>query len=150
MRRVIVVAVGFLLLAGCSGSKGTKVTLSGKLTYKDAPVSGVSLVLYPAVGLKEEEPLSIPVAQDGTFEVADVPMGDYKVVVRAAQAPPGLADKMMRGGGGDAETQEKMKKMRESMKASTPFPDKYKDLAKTPLTLKVEKGQKPQELVLTD
>jgi hypothetical protein len=149
MRRVIAVALGLLLLAGCAGSKNAKVTLSGKVTYKDQPVNNASLLLYPAAGPADAEPLPIPVGDDGTFQAADVPPGEYKVVVRAAQVPPGVADKMMRGGGGDPEAQEKMKKMREGMKSTIPYPAKYKDLAKTPLTLSVKKGE-PQNIVLTD
>ena len=40
--------------------------------------------------------------------------------------------------------------MREGMKPTTPYPDKYKNLAKTPLTLSIEKGKPPQDIVLTD
>jgi hypothetical protein len=150
MRRVIAVGLGLLVLAGCSGSKGGNATLSGKVSYKDQPVNGASLLLYASGAAADAEPLAIPVGQDGTFQAADVPPGDYKVVVRASEMPPGLADRMMKGGGGDAETQDKMKKMREGMKATIAYPKKYKDRTTSPLTLTLKKGDPPHDFVLTD
>src|SRR5438270_9875654 len=74
----------FLLaaLVGC-GSANTKARVSGKVIYKDAPVTGGTIQLYPASGPS----FSIYIKPDGTFEVEDAPAGDMKVAVETDSVP---------------------------------------------------------------
>jgi hypothetical protein len=144
MRRSAAVCLVLLLLAGCSGSKTVKTTLAGKLTYKDAPVNNASLNLYPAAG---GEAIIIPVDKEGNFRAADVPAGDYKVVVQGSPGSPGPDTKGM-----TKEQIDKMKDQIDKMKSdpTIPFPDKYKKKESTTLSVTVSKGMAEQTFAMTD
>jgi hypothetical protein len=78
-----------VLAAGCGGgADATKGTVSGKLTVNGkAPVPGCS-VTYTGADNKE---VSASVANDGSYTVSDVGVGDAKIVVKGsttAVAPP--------------------------------------------------------------
>jgi hypothetical protein len=139
MRRIVVVLVGLMLLAGC-GSKGAKGAVSGKLTYNGQPVNGALLTLYPGQ-------YPIPVSQEGEFNVTAVPNGEYKVVVEGTpgqSGPPlvGIPPEKM------AEAKEKAAKM--STPATIKFPDKYKSEATTPLKMTISGGSQNLNLELKD
>ena len=53
--------------------------MKGTITYKGQPVNGALLKLYPTSG--GDIYTAIPVGPDGAFSTADVPPGDYKIVV---------------------------------------------------------------------
>jgi hypothetical protein len=144
MRRSVAVCLGLLLLAGCSGSKIVKTTLAGTITYKEKPVNNATLLLYPAAG---GEGLPIPVDKDGKFRSADVPAGDYKVVVQGSAGSSGPDTKGM-----TKDQLEKMKGSLDAMKSdpTIPFPDKYKKKESTPLSVTVSKGMPEQTFTLTD
>jgi hypothetical protein len=149
MRRIVVVSVGLLLLVGCGG-KSKQGRLSGKVTYKSQPLNSATLFLYPAGG-NGKESFPISVGQDGTFQVTDVPTGDYKIVVQAFSPPAGRMPNLKNvAGDKQAEAREKLEKMQGGSKPTIPFPDKYKDLAKTPLTCTVKGGSQDLPLELTD
>jgi hypothetical protein len=143
MRRIIAVSIGLLLLLGCGGKEG-KSTLSGVITYNEKPLNGATLLLF-SPGSKDGIP--IPVAQDGTFRSADVPQGEYKVVVHGAIGSPGPSTKGM-----TPEQKEKMKAQLDQMKQepTIPFPNKYKTREKTDLTCTVGKGETKVEWQLKD
>jgi len=66
--------VGMAVLPlGCSG--GGKASISGKVDYKGAPVTGGAMTLTPATGTA----IAVPLKADGTFALADVPLGTYTV-----------------------------------------------------------------------
>jgi hypothetical protein len=145
MRRIAVVSLGLLLLVGCGG-KGSKTgVVTGTITYKGQPVNGAALFLHPPGG---GDPILIPVSQEGTFSSSDVPPGEYKVVV---QGTAGAAPAPLKGM--PPEKQAEAKKKLEAMQtpATIAYPDKYKNLATTKLTLSVVAGQdKPVKLELED
>jgi hypothetical protein len=144
MRRNVAVALTLVLLAGCSGGKIVKTTLAGKLTYKDQPVNNATLMLYPAAG---GEAVIVPVDKDGNFRAADVPAGDYKIVVQGSAGSPGPDTKGM-----TKEQLEKMKDQLEKMKTepTIAFPDKFKKKESTTLTVSVTKGMPDHPIALTD
>jgi hypothetical protein len=116
----------------------------GSVTYKGQPVNGAALLLHPTGG---GEAIVIPVAQDGTFKSADIPQGDYKVVVEGTEGQPGpptdrMSPKQL------AKASEKLSKL--STPPTIPFPDNYKSAQTTPLTLSVRGGQQTENFVLTD
>ena len=90
-RSVAAVAVAATLaaLTGCQDS--TKSTVSGKVTYKGAPVTGGIITLKPKTATGAAP--GIPIKADGTFIGTDIPPGDYDVAVStdnvAAAPPPG-------------------------------------------------------------
>jgi hypothetical protein len=141
MRRILAVSLGVLVLVGCS-TKAPKGTVKGTITYKSQPINGGALLLYPT-GQGQE--VTIPLSQEGTFSVADVPVGDYKVVVQPAPTtgvPPASKDMTP-----------EMKARLEALKGpppTIPFPDKYKDKQKTDLTCTVTKGGQTLTLEMKD
>ncbi len=151
MLRTVTVSVGLLLLVGC-GSSANKGLLEGTIKYKGEPVNGATLMLYPAAGADANTtPISITVTQEGTFNAADVPAGEYKIVVRGAGAATD-ASKMMRGMPADkqGEAGQKFQQAYGGAKPTIAFPNKYKDYTTTDLKCTVGKGKQKVDLVLTD
>jgi hypothetical protein len=85
-----------LLFYGCGDSGGPKVgTMVGKISYKGAPLTNGIVQVYGSDGRGG----SGPIAADGTYIVADAPLGDIAITVkvlsssmpgmRKAQRPPG-------------------------------------------------------------
>ena len=70
-------------LVGCGGSSNGKATITGKVTYKHAPVAGGTLTLYPASG----SPYPVGIKADGAFDVSDVPVGQMAVGIDTGSAP---------------------------------------------------------------
>ena len=151
MRQIVRVSVGLLLLAvlvGC-GKRSRYGTVSGKVTYKGQPVNDAALVLYPTAGGTVKNAFTIPVTQEGTFRIADVPPGEYKVVVQGA-------------GKGDDEAallrdlprdkKEKVKSMMEGQRTpvTIPFPDKYKNPNTTDLRCTITDKDQKLDLELKD
>jgi hypothetical protein len=145
MRRIITVSIALLLLGGCGPQKTTG-TVSGTVTYNNQPVNGATLLLYPAGARADEgKEIPIPVGQDGTFSSSNLPPGEYKIVVQANPGDPGPSTRGM--------TPEQLAKMKESLdKLKTPatikYPDKYKQLDRTDLTLTVTPSDQTVNLVL--
>src|SRR5215469_9606821 len=82
MRRILVVSLAILPLMGCGPKRNQGGVVSGKITYKGTPVNGATLRLTPIPGPGEE--VTIPVSQEGTFHTANIPPGEYKIVVEPA------------------------------------------------------------------
>jgi hypothetical protein len=136
MRQVVGFSVALLLvslLAGCGSKRPRPGAVSGTITYKGQPLSGAALLLYPAKP-GAAEPITIPVDDDGSFRITDVPRGEYKVVVEGTEgsveampvkAPPGK----------EAEMKEKLARL--TTPPTIPFPKKYQDRRTTDLTCTV-------------
>jgi hypothetical protein len=144
MKRFAIVALGLLLAVGCNSSKVSKATLSGAIAYKGQAVNGGALRLISTSGGTE---VVIPLAQDGTFRSADVPAGDYKVVVEPSEGFKGPPAKGM-----TPEMQAKMKANPDFNQAGTiPIPEKYKKKETSDLTITVNKsGETKVNLELKD
>src|SRR4051794_30299750 len=99
-------ALSAVLAAGCNSS--TDVT--GKVTYKGAPMSGGSLTLVASDG----NVFSAQLNSDGTFSMVGVPTGDAKIAIvggspAAGTKPPagrGAAKGLSAGRGGPQENPE--------------------------------------------
>ena len=89
MRRFQMISLVLFLgaLAGCGWGETLGVGVSGAVTYKGQPINGATLLLYPTTAGQGAE-VSIPVTQEGTFRTADVPLGDYKIVVQNSAPIP--------------------------------------------------------------
>jgi hypothetical protein len=144
MWRLVPVSIALLLLAGC-GSQTPKGGVSGTVTYKNQPVNGPTLFLYPTTAGQGAE-MTIPVGQDGTFK-SEVPVGDYKVVV---QPNPGGAAFNTKGMKPDQ--LEKMKEQIEASKipATIHIPPKYTKKDSTDWTMTVGKGEQTVTFELKD
>jgi hypothetical protein len=144
MWRFILVFLGSAALVGC-GSKGEpKGSVKGTITYKSQPVNGAALMLYPKSG--SARPLAV--SQEGTFEAADLPEGEYVVVVQPSTGNAGVPSTKGMDPAKAAEVQAKLDAMK-----STPtikIPTKYTGKDTTDLKLTVAQGAQTVELVLKD
>lgn len=69
-------ALAAVLAAGCGKGRG-KATISGKVTYHGAPVTGGTMTIYHA----GSAPYTVPIRGDGTFSSSDLPVGESKVTI---------------------------------------------------------------------
>jgi hypothetical protein len=83
LRSLTAVGACFALTAllGCGGGNGTKASLTGKVTYNSAPVTGGTISLIPTSGASSGVPFPVTIKPDGTFDVGDAPMGPMKVTI---------------------------------------------------------------------
>lgn len=91
MRKIVESAIVLsivLFVVACGGGTSGTGTLTGMITGGDAPMAGVQVILCAVAGEDAEEHLictlrGAPTAttgSDGSFEIADVPTGDYIVM----------------------------------------------------------------------
>jgi hypothetical protein len=76
-----------VVVFGCGDRKNPNAasTVSGKVTYKDAPVSGGNITFKP----EKEGPVYFrPLAADGTYSLTDVPAGNYVVTIETESINP--------------------------------------------------------------
>jgi hypothetical protein len=149
MRQIVRVSAGLVLLVvlvGC-GKRSRSGEVTGKVTYKGQPVNDAALLLYPAGGGPERTPLTIPVDGEGNYRIADVPPGEYRVVVQGAAGENSDAD-LLRVLPPDKRAEMKAKMDKMEIKKTIPFPKKYQDLKTTDLkcTITNEKQQLDLEL----
>jgi len=78
---VLAASLALTALAGCGDS--SKATVSGKVTYKGAPVTGGTLTLHPASGAD----FPIVIKADGSFYVTDAPIGQMAVAIETDSVP---------------------------------------------------------------
>ncbi len=73
------VCLALTALVGCGGSGGGSdtATISGKITYNNAPVTSGTLTLYSSSG----SPYPVSIKPDGTFNVSGVPIGQMEVAI---------------------------------------------------------------------
>jgi hypothetical protein len=75
-----------VVVFGCDNKNpNAPATVSGKVTYKDAPVSGGNITFKPE---KEGPPYSRPLGADGTYSITDMPAGNYVVTVETESINP--------------------------------------------------------------
>jgi hypothetical protein len=144
MRRFLAVSLGLLLLVGCGGRGSRAGVVTGTLTYKGRPVNGAALFLHPA---GEDEPILIPVTEEGTFRTSDVPPGEYTVVVEGTPGTPGPPTQGM--------SPEKLAQAKEKLgnmgtPPTIPFPNKYKSVKTSDKKVTVAAGEQTLNLELTD
>jgi hypothetical protein len=126
---VVGACLALTALYGCGGGDSTKATVSGKVTYKGAPVPSGTITLYPASG--PEYPIIL--RPDGTFNTSDVPVGPMGVGI---STPPAMA---MPAGTDQS-----------AMGKVVPIPAKYKDPKTSGLTWDVTGGKQSKNFELTD
>jgi hypothetical protein len=125
-------AGAMLALAGCGEQRGQ---IDGKVTLDGKPVPGGVVSVYPSKDANPElpgQPVQTQIAQDGTFVVNNVPVGPAQITVE-----PILRLSPIGGGkapGADARYM--------------PIPDRYKDKAKSGLSIDVKSGKQPLDLQL--
>jgi hypothetical protein len=146
-RSLLAIAV-CLALVGLSGCGRGRASVTGKVTFNNQPLTAgtISFVASPNfMGTGTINP-------DGTYTVADAPVGDVIVTVQTPPAPLGPVDKMMKPPPGVKGMPEDMKP--EGARAPTPVkivpaPTKYNSTETSPLHFTVEKGTQTYNIPLT-
>jgi hypothetical protein len=130
------------VLGGCSGSKSKVSIVSGKVTYKDAPVTGGILRFHPTSG---GDPTEGPINADGTFSFGGIPVGPATVTVETDKMRKGETD-YTKG----RKTPEGYKPPEGAASAGVfvKIPVKYKDPKQSDLKVEVKPG-KTEDIVLT-
>jgi hypothetical protein len=138
-RGIALVALPLTLIAalsGCSGSGGKTASVSGKVTYKNAPVTGGQIMFHTSSGA----PIMGAINPDGTFSFGGVPIGPATVTIDT--------DSLKGQAGGSDYT--KMGGKHEGFKAPektggnpvyVKIPPKYKDPKTSKLSVDVKKGK---------
>jgi hypothetical protein len=144
MRRIVTVSILLLFLIGCRPKGGKGGLVQGKLTYKGQPVNNAALILIATGG--KGESVSIPVSQEGTFSSADIPPGEYKIVVEGSSGAG--VDTSRMDPAKLAQAKEKIERMKG--KPTIPYPDKYKSHLTTDLVRTIVKGEQTLDLELKD
>ncbi|HEV3436760.1 MAG TPA: hypothetical protein VG122_05335 [Gemmata sp.] len=144
MWRYVLLSFGLLALLGCGSKKTTTGVVTGSITYKGQPVNGPVLVLYRNTGAGEN--YNIPVTQEGTFNVSNVPEGEYIVVIQPSkemsQTTKGLDPAKL------AENKAKIEEMKTV--ATIPIPKKYKERTATDLKMTITKEDQTINFELKD
>jgi hypothetical protein len=149
MRHLFRISVGLLLvvvLVGCGPRRPRIGVISGTITYKGRPVNGAALLLYPTND-PEGGTITIPVDQDGSFRIADVPPGQYQMAVEGTEGAV-QADLTNIPPERLAEVKEKLSHM--NTPATIPFPKKYKDPKTSGLQCTVSEKNEKMNLELQD
>jgi len=158
-----------LLLFGCTPhNPNAPAKVSGKVTYNGSPVTGGSVVFH----YKEGGQFSAPIASDGTFVAADIPVGEAVVTVETESinpdnkkgdyaSPPGAG--MMAGKYGKAAPPKpssggpgrgaKMSPAPDGSGSNTVYmkiPGKYSDKTKSGLSVTLKEGKQVNNFELTD
>lgn len=127
------------LLAGCGGdSAGPKVgTMTGKITYKGAPLTNGTVQVHGADGRGG----SGPITADGTYTVGDAPLGDVTITVKVLGSAMSGMKPVARPPGTPAMPGE-------SDKAPVTIPANYGDKAKSGLTFTIKSGTQTNNIDL--
>ncbi len=153
---VLVPAIVAVIAAGCGGTNpNAPASISGSVNYKGKPVPGGSVQFYSTTGT----PYSATIGADGTYSVADVPLGDLIVCVETESVNPvhkasagkdaGRREAMMgdrkppagQGGGGSAAPSGDEAKY-------VKIPDKYAKSKTSPITYPVKPGRQVYNIEL--
>jgi len=140
---LLVVALG--VVAGC-GKGGKETTVSGKVSYKGAPVTGGKIGFTPTAGGVTVDGVIRP---DGNYLATDVPPGDVKVTVNTdmvkaagAAGPMGMDPKMMaKHGVTPPPVTPKTAEGGGMATVYVPIPPKYKNPQTTTITKTINKGE---------
>ena len=87
LRQSLATLLVCLLAAGCNRSSIKLYPVKGKVTYKDQPTEGASIVFQPVDGVTPERPMAYgDVKADGMFQLRTehgegATAGDYKVLI---------------------------------------------------------------------
>jgi hypothetical protein len=100
-RWLVCLALGVVLgVAGCNTGPASG-TVSGKVSYKGAPLKGGTVMVFPTG--EGKNPVSAEIKEDGTYTAEKVPTGPAKLSVETESLkPPMVMGQGPAGGGGSA------------------------------------------------
>jgi hypothetical protein len=145
--RLWLAALGLSLsaLAGCGSQE--RANVSGKVTFNNQPLTAGTVTFYAAPNLMGTGPIK----SDGTYSIADAPVGDVTVLVITPKLGPmmGISPKMPKGPGMPSEF---MPPGAADPSAGpikiVPAPEKYGSAETSPLKFNVLKGTQTYDIDL--
>ena len=150
--RSLGIAALFAVLAGCSSgvNPNAPATLTGKVTYNNAPVTGGTLFFH--IG---DNMTSVNIEGDGSYRAPDLPVGDMTVTVDTEMHNPAKKVQKYTGVGG-AGRDKKTEQYKPPEGVVTPtfnyvkIPPKYTDKTKSDLKVTVVAGKQVKDFELKD
>jgi protein-disulfide isomerase len=152
-----------IVLLGCSKKAGQVPTgtVSGKVTYKNAPVTGGAMAFHGKDAAGKDALSRAVLKGDGTYTAIGVPLGDVVVTIETDLLDP--AGKTTKEGK-DAKQFKAIKSeefIKGKLKIATTvpadpeqkyvkIPEKYKSEKTSPLSLKIAEGSQTKDLDLQD
>jgi hypothetical protein len=144
-RWLCVAFVGPLMLAGCSGGKGT---VSGKVSYNGTMLKGGNIVFLSTVG---KPSISCTINEDGSYTAEGVTAGPVKILVETASLkspPPNAAAKKYEPPPGQKLPEGYQTGMTDNSKRYVEIPEKYNDPDKTDQLYTVTSGKQEKNIEL--
>jgi hypothetical protein len=135
-----------VLVLGCGGNPNAATSVSGKVSYKDAPVTGGTMHFKHADGGM----LTTTINSDGTYQLSGIPPGKYLVTIETESLNP---EKKAQYGGGRGKMREGP---RPQIASSAPtgtyvkIPAKYASEQNSGLDISLDKGKQTKDFPLTD
>jgi hypothetical protein len=121
-------------LVGCGNAN-----MSGHVVMDKKPVVfGTLLVIGP-----DHLPRQVPIKEDGSYRLADIPPGEVKVAVNSVD-PKSTGKELIRRGGVDAKLYDSF----DHIKGWFPIPAKFGDFNTSGLTYTLQRGDNPIEIEL--
>jgi len=144
--------LALILVGGCSDDGlGKRYAVSGKVTYKDAPVASASIAFVPVGGQTDEHRGANGVVKDGYYTLSTLGdddgafPGDYLVTVSART--PDMSGAQANAGGGSFRQDDVAKAFK---KAGSSIPLKYESPEAGGLKAKVEARSQTFDFNLVD
>jgi hypothetical protein len=141
--------LGTLALLGCNFGSPAAATISGRVTYKGAPVTGGTLRIHY---LEKNSVMPVPFDATGHFSSSGLPPGEVKVVVdteSVKSAQPVMPGKDMKDATKAA--QDVYGKLPTGAAGTyMKIPEKYADLARTPIEWTLRARSETKNIDLTD
>jgi hypothetical protein len=148
-RILLAVPLCLALVAGCGSNKSAPAKITGHVKYKGEPVTGGTITFYAEKG--GGYPAEID--PDGTYSVADVPLGAMKVAIETESVKNLERKAVYRDNKGHVQQNSPLQQ--EGGSAGPPpkyvkIPAKYKDPQTSNLTCDVTYGKQKKDFELTD
>jgi hypothetical protein len=146
-------ACGVVAFTGCGGGGANQATVSGKVTYNGAPVTGGTLYLGPTAGGPD---VPVFINAEGNFVSTNVPEGEMLVALETESArrnAPRYDRSSMPSPPAGVQVPPDQQ-LQDSDKSGQPvyvkIPPKYQDYMTSGLTWTLRKGENKRDFELTD
>jgi len=147
--RLIGIVAMFGVLTGCSGgtNPNAPATVTGKVTYKGAPVTGGMLFFHAA----DSSMSPVVIDNDGNYQARDMPIGEMTVTVDTEMNNPKRHAQQYPGSGGKKVQEYKPPEGVTGAAATyVNIPSKYTDKTKSDLKVTVAAGKQAKDFELKD
>jgi hypothetical protein len=137
-----------VLVTGCSKNTLAPAKVSGRISYKGAPIKAGSMAFHTAEG--NQYPANI--SEDGTYSATDLPEGEMIVTVDTSHLDPAKKPAQSK------DYDKRMKVMAGRMQEAAPgaekeqpftkIPEKYSKPNTSPITVKLTSGRQVKDIDL--